>query len=195
MLTVSRPVFGLAHDLGSVGGTSKSALFTIGYTQEDAIQFQGQGEDIQSVQSLWKEYFAEDDLVAFFYKDYDHATNYCDVLDNRVSRDSKAAAGQDYLTITSLAVRQVWGALQYTNTEQRPLVFLKEISSNSDIQTVDVIFPAMPIFLYFNPELIKHTLDPLLENDRYHYPNKYAQVSSDSYVRFRGSQKPNKLPA
>ncbi|KAH8670727.1 hypothetical protein BGZ61DRAFT_521665 [Ilyonectria robusta] len=183
------PVFGLAHDLGSVGSTSKSALFTIGYTQEDAIQFQGQGEDIQSAQSLWKEYFAEDELVAFFYKDYDHATNYCDVLDNRVSRDSKAAAGQDYLTITSLAVRQVWGALQYTNTEQRPLVFLKEISSNSDIQTVDVIFPAMPIFLYFNPELIKYTLDPLLENDRYHYPNKYAQHDLGTFPIARGYPK------
>ncbi|KAH6989708.1 hypothetical protein BKA56DRAFT_576247 [Ilyonectria sp. MPI-CAGE-AT-0026] len=180
------PVFGLAHDLGSVGSTSKSALFTIGYTQEDAIQFQGQGEDIQSAQSLWKEYFAEDELVAFFYKDYDYATNYCDVLDNRVSRDSKAAAGQDYLTITSLAVRQVWGALQYTNTEQRPLVFLKEISSNSDIQTVDVIFPAMPIFLYLNPELIKYTLDPLLENDRYHYPNKYAQHDLGTFPIARG---------
>lgn len=195
MLTVSRPVFGLAHDLGSVGSTYKSALFTIGYTQEDAIQFQGQGEDIQSAQSLWKEYFAEDELVAFFYKDYDYATNYCDILDSRVSTDSKVVAGQDYLTITSLAVRQVWGALQYTNTEQRPLVFLKEISSNSDIQTVDVIFPAMPIFLYFNPDLIKYILDPLLENDRYHYPNKYAQVSSDSCVGFIGSQEPNKLPA
>ncbi|KAF7557472.1 hypothetical protein G7Z17_g746 [Cylindrodendrum hubeiense] len=180
------PVFGLAHDLGNVGSTSKSALFTIGYTQEEAIQFQGQEKDIQSIQSLWKEFFAEDELVTFFYKDYDYATKYSDALDSRVSKDSKAAAGQDYLTITSLAVRQVWGALQYTNTENRPLVFLKEISSNSDIQTADVIFPAIPIFLYFNPDIIKYTLDPLLENDRYHYPNKYAQHDLGTFPIAKG---------
>ncbi|KAH7121856.1 hypothetical protein B0J13DRAFT_159154 [Dactylonectria estremocensis] len=180
------PVFALAHDLGSVGSTSKSALYTIGYTQEEAIQFQGQEEDIQSIQSLWKAYFSEDELVTFFYKDYDYATTYCENLDSRVSKDSKAAAGQDYLTITSLAVRQVWGALQYTNTKEQPFVFLKEISSNSDIQTVDVIFPAIPIFLYLNPDIIKYTLDPLLENDRYHYPNKYAQHDLGTFPIAKG---------
>lgn len=66
----------------------------------------------------------------------------------------------------------------WTGSGDDVVVFLKEISSNSDIQTVDVLFPALPIMLYLNPDLIRQTLAPLLENARFHYPNDFAQVSS-----------------
>jgi hypothetical protein len=33
--------------------------------------------------------------------------------------------------------------------------FIKEISSDGDVSTVDVIYPAAPFFLYFNPELLR----------------------------------------
>ncbi|KAL7933233.1 DUF1793 domain-containing protein [Trichoderma chlorosporum] len=169
------PVFAFARDLGMVGRISSSTLFTIGIAQDDAILFQGRGSSPDQVPSLWADYFNEEDLVPFFYKDYTYAIQYADNFDNRVARDSIAAGGQDYLTITSLAVRQAFGALQYTGTRDNVRVFLKEISSNSDIQTVDVIFPTWPIMLYLDPNLIKYTLSPLLENQESgHYPNKYA---------------------
>lgn len=173
---VNRPVFAFARDLGSVGrGGSASTLFTIGIAQQDAILFQGQGSSAQQVPSLWTSYFDESELVPFFYKDYSYASQYATNLDNRIARDSIEAGGEDYLTITSLAVRQAFAALQYTGTPDNVRVFLKEISSNSDIQTVDVIFPTWPIMLYLDPNLIKYTLSPLLENQESgHYPNKYA---------------------
>ncbi|KAH6604549.1 glutaminase a [Trichoderma cornu-damae] len=170
------PVFAFARDLGSVGTSgSASTLFTIGVAQDDAILFQGQGGSPQEIPSLWTNYFNEQDLVPFFYGDFAYASQYATSLDNRVASDSIAAGGKDYLTITSLAVRQAFGALQYTGTEDNVRVFLKEISSNSDIQTVDVIFPTWPIMLYLDPNLIKYTLSPLIENQESgHYPNKYA---------------------
>lgn len=161
-----------------MGGDWVNTLFTIGYTQDDAINFQGKEAGPRGVPSLWKQFFSEDQLVSFFYKDYGFARQHSARLDARVARDSIAAGGNDYLTITSLSVRQVFGALGITGTRDRTLVFLKEISSNSDIQTVDVIFPAFPILLYLNPDLIRYMLDPLLENSRAHYPNNYAQVST-----------------
>jgi hypothetical protein len=52
---------------------------------------------------------------------------------------------------------------------------MKEISSNGNTQTVDVVFPLHPVLLYFNPGLLKLLLDPLFENQESgHYPNKYA---------------------
>ncbi|KAL7901531.1 hypothetical protein HDV63DRAFT_410931 [Trichoderma sp. SZMC 28014] len=170
------PVFAFARDLGAVGRSgSASTLFTIGIAQQDAILFQGQGSSAEQVPSLWTSYFDESELVPFFYKDYSYASQYATNLDNRIARDSVEAGGDDYLTITSLAVRQAFGALQYTGTPDNVRVFLKEISSNSDIQTVDVIFPTWPIMLYLDPNLIKYTLSPLLENQESgHYPNKYA---------------------
>lgn len=46
------------------------------------------------------------------------------------------AAGQNYATITSLSVRQAYGGLQLTGTKDNPLVFLKEISSDGNVNTV-----------------------------------------------------------
>jgi hypothetical protein len=54
-------------------------------------------------------------------------------------------------------------------------LFLKEISSDGNVQTVDVIFPFHPILLYTNPALLKLLLDPLFENQESgQYPNKYS---------------------
>ena len=51
------PTFGFAVDLGSVGATPVSTLFSLGLTQEQAIQFDG-ADGIVSVPSLWTSYFA-----------------------------------------------------------------------------------------------------------------------------------------
>jgi hypothetical protein len=52
---------------------------------------------------------------------------------------------------------------------------MKEISSNGNMQTVDVVFPLHPVLLYFNPNLLKLLLDPLFENQESgHYPNQYS---------------------
>ena len=86
-----------------------------------------------------------------------------------------AAGGQDYLTITSLALRQAFAGTQLAGTEAKPYLFLKEISSDGNAQTVDVIFPTHPVILYTNPALLKLLLDPLFENQEGgHYPNTYS---------------------
>jgi hypothetical protein len=56
----SRPVFAFAKEFGSVGGQSASTLFSLGYTQDNAISFLGQGSGMTSVPSLWKSYFSND---------------------------------------------------------------------------------------------------------------------------------------
>ncbi|KAJ2990661.1 hypothetical protein NUW58_g2838 [Xylaria curta] len=170
------PVFGFAKDLGSVSKNSVDTLFTIGLTQDNAIQLLGEGSGLTTYPSLWKSYFkSELAAVTFFYKDYKTAAGLATSLDNKVASDSISAAGQDYLTITSLSVRQTFGALQFTGTDSDPIVFLKEISSNSDIQTVDVIFPAIPLILYTNPKLLNYLLKPLfLNQENGHYPNTNA---------------------
>lgn len=170
-------------------------LFTIGYTQQDAIIFQGKGDAPRAIPSYWAQYHKEPDLVSVFFNDWDHAKKVSDALDKKVSDDSKAAAGADYATITSLAVRQTFGALTYTGTKDEILVWQKEISSNSVVQTVDVIYPTWPFMLYFDPNLIKYTLAPLLENQASgHYPNKYAIHDLGRYPRALGYPKGNDEP-
>lgn len=195
LLTHHRPVFAFSRDLGRVSGGLTSTMFTIGVAQEEAILFNGI-EKGQRMPSLWKDYFADEiDLLTFFYRDYGYATQASNKLDNRIAQDSKAAAGQDYLTITSLALRQAFGGLQYTGTKDNVRVFLKEISSNSDIQTVDVIFPAFPIMMYLQPNLIKWTLAPLLEYQKSgRYPNKWAVHDLGRFPVARGYDDGNDEP-
>ena len=47
------------------------------------------------------------------------------------------AGGQGYLSLTSLAARQAFGAIEYTNTPTEPWLFMKEISSDGNVNTVD----------------------------------------------------------
>jgi len=98
-----------------------------------------------------------------------------EATDDQFAGDSIAAGGQDYLTITSLSARQAFAAVQLCGTDAKPYLFLKEISSDGNIQTVDVLYPAMPIFLYSNPILVKYLLDPLFENQEAgQFPQTYA---------------------
>jgi hypothetical protein len=54
-------------------------------------------------------------------------------------------------------------------------LFIKELSSDGNIQTVDVIYPFFPILLYLEPSLVKLMLDPLFENQESgQFPQNYS---------------------
>lgn len=98
-----------------------------------------------------------------------------------------AAAGQSYLTVTSLAARQAFAGVQLTGTTDKQYLFLKEISSDGDIQTVDVIFPFHPVLMYANPDLLRIMLDPLFENQESgNYPNDYSMHDMGAYPNATG---------
>ncbi|KAL2162388.1 hypothetical protein VTH06DRAFT_7301 [Thermothelomyces fergusii] len=183
-----RPVFAFSHDLGDVGETEVERLFTLGLIQDQAINFAGKSGQLEAVPGLWSSYYQDQvSALVAFYNDYQHASQASAALDERIRRDSEAAAGADYAIVTTLAVRQTFGALQYAGTASKPYIFLKEISSNSDIQTVDVIFPAYPIFMYLNASLGRYLLDPLFENQESGaYPNKYAEHDLGTFPVARG---------
>lgn len=169
------PVFGFAKNLGSVGATPVTTLFTIGLSQQQAIQFVG-ANGLETLNSLWTSYWSNDTgAMQFFHNDYSNMNSVSTALDNQIASDSLAAAGQDYLTITSLAVRQAFGAGELVGTPANPYIFVKEISSDGDTNTVDVLFPMHPILLYTNPQLLNFVLKPLYENQESgHYPNAYS---------------------
>ncbi|KAJ5299717.1 hypothetical protein N7476_011274 [Penicillium atrosanguineum] len=169
------PVFGFSYDMGAVDDTPVSVLFSLGLTQDEAVQFQG-ASTYAPVPSLWKSYFdSELDALSFFHNDYEDSSTISGSFDSQVAKDSLAIGGDDYLVLTSLSARQAFGATQLAGTEDKMYLFLKEISSDGNMNTVDIIFPAYPIFLYSNPELLKLVMEPLYENQEAgKYPNSYA---------------------
>jgi hypothetical protein len=169
------PVFGFSSDLGTVNSSPVSTLFSLGLTQDEAIQFEG-ADGYNPVPSLWKSYFdTELEALSFFHNDFEDSSILCSAYDSQVAKDSLAVGGDDYLVLTSLSARQAFGATQLTGTKDKMYLFLKEISSNGNMNTVDVIFPAYPIFLYSNPEFLKLVMEPLYENQEAgKYPNSWA---------------------
>ncbi|CAL1172487.1 unnamed protein product [Cladocopium goreaui] len=72
--------------------------------------------------------------------------------------------GQQYADIGALVYRQVMGATStaWNNQTGEAWPFMKEISSDGDVSTVDVIFPAFPLFLHAAPEFFRKLLIPLM---------------------------------
>jgi hypothetical protein len=85
-------------------------------------------------------------------------------LDTTLTADLTRTAGANYAYLCVLAYRQAWAAHGFVaNLDGQPLVFGKENFSNGSIGTVDVLYPAAPFFLFFNPVLLEAELRPLME--------------------------------
>jgi hypothetical protein len=73
---------------------------------------------------------------------------------------------ESYLAILMLSLRQILASNVITRKHpdiSKPTIFQKEISSDGKTNTVDVIHPAMPFYLYANPEMLRLLLDPVFE--------------------------------
>lgn len=175
------PVFAHAFDLGSVGTQSTSRVFSIGLTQEDAIQYDG-AKGVVPLPSLWTQYFSDEvSAVSFFQNDYEAAKQLSSSLDDKVQSDASAIS-DDYAKLATLSLRQAYGATQLVGTNETQYVFLKEISSDGNVNTVDVIFPAHPAYLYTNPTFLKLLLAPLFENQEAgQYPNRWSMHDLGSH--------------
>lgn len=170
------PVFAYAVNIGELGSTTQSTLWQISLHQKNCVQFQGTKNAVQKLPCMWTNYFDTELAAAqWFYNDYSNAKKMATSFDTKVQSDSMAAGGADYAKLTTLAVRQAFGATEFANTPAKPLVFMKEISSDGNVNTVDVIFPFHPIAIYTNATLLKYLLDPLFINQEAgNWPQMYS---------------------
>lgn len=177
------PVFALASDFGSISSPTEPLVFAIGHIRDPAISYIVANNEHQD-RSLyfWSQYSDAASLIKAFLQGYQDALSQATGFDSQVENDASAIS-EDYAGIVALSIRQAMGSMEVTisktndgswNTDD-VLVFMKEISSDGNINTVDVIFPAWPVLLYTNPILGKHLLEVLF---RYQatgqYPNAWS---------------------
>lgn len=83
--------------------------------------------------------------------------------DARVQKECVAAGGTHFADLANLSYRQALGAHKIVaDIDGKPMMFSKENFSNGCIGTVDVLYPAAPIMLAYNPEMLAANLRPLL---------------------------------
>jgi hypothetical protein len=154
------PVFAFNFALGQVGAkAAKPIVLALGDVRDPAVSYQK-----VPVPPLWRSYWADwPQMVSSFCDDADAARARADQRDARIVSDATKAGGTKYAAICTLALRQAFGATEMVGTTAKPWMFMKEISSDGNISTVDVMYPSFPVFLYTNPRLIRYQMDPLFE--------------------------------
>jgi hypothetical protein len=170
------PVFAYSKRFGLESGTgTESVLFTIAHIQDPVTQY-ASARGLTFMRPLWKSWFPKvETLIEFHYGDFSNAESLSRNYSDQLRIDAYKSGSSNYVDIVALSARQAMGATSFSGTPQNPLLFLKEISSNGNSQTVDVIFPAFPFFLYTNPRWAAYLLEPLIEHQLSgQYPNDYS---------------------
>ncbi|OQE20019.1 hypothetical protein PENSTE_c014G03865 [Penicillium steckii] len=154
---------------------SDSVTFTLALIQIPVVQYAA-ARGLTQMRPLWESWFpTTEELLTFHYNDHAVAGSLASNYSIQLAKDAYLSGADDYVDIVALSARQVMGATTFSGTPENPILFLKEISSNGNFQTIDVIFPAFPFFLYTNPRWLAYLLEPLIEHMLSgQYPNTYA---------------------
>lgn len=152
------PVMAFAWDAMGKDGTHKPVTLLIGYDERYTVELFG-----RRLEPAWRNTWS--DLgAAIAAADDPGAAGRGPEADERLMADLRRIGGEKYARLAALTFRQTLAAHTIARDwDGTPLMFSKENFSNGCIGTVDVIFPASPFFLCFNPELLKAQLRPVLD--------------------------------
>ncbi len=136
------------------------ALLLIGYDEVASINYFGR---------LLPSYYARNgktitQALREFYDRRDELLSRCDCFDEALLAEAKSKGGEDYALILSAAYRQTVAAHKLVADVDGKLLFIsKENDSNGCAATVDVSYPSVPLFLMYQPELVRGMLRPILK--------------------------------
>ncbi|CAI7630360.1 unnamed protein product [Penicillium crustosum] len=159
----STNVVGFSHDLGTTA-EEVTVTFAVGHVREESINYFGAAQ----TGYYRAQYPSIFDAVSYFLDDYSGANEESATFDSLIQSTGVSSYGSNYSDILALSVRQVYGGIEITIPNDsldtsNTRAFIKEISSDGNINTVDVIFATFPIFYLLSPDYIKLLLDPILQ--------------------------------
>lgn len=132
--------------------------------------------------------------IAKAFSDYTFASIKAKAFSDRLFLDATRAGGEKYAEMLSLAYRQVCAAHKLVLDENGDILYIsKECHSNGCAATVDVSYPSIPMFLLYNPELVRGMMRPVIKyarssewtfdfapHDVGQYPHVNGQVYADN---------------
>ena len=152
-------VLAYTNNLGAVSKEGAKGHLMMGYDDVYSIEYL-----YQHLLPYWKHDGKVDIYQAFEKAEsaYPSLQQRCNAFDQKMMKDAENAGGKQYAELCALAYRQAIAAHKLVKDNDGNLLFLsKENNSNGCINTVDVTYPSAPLFLLYNPELMKGMLNPI----------------------------------
>lgn len=142
------------QDLGEVkSGDTKHTYVELAYDERFSVQF------FHGNLRPWWNKDGKQTIQGQLLKaatDHDQVLSLCDQFDQQLRARSVQAGGQKYADLLDLAYRQSIAAHAIVQSPKGELLFMsKENFSNGSINTVDITYPSAPLYLLYNPDLLK----------------------------------------
>jgi hypothetical protein len=175
-------------DLGKVGANGKEQLFLIGYDDLYSIQYFN-----QNLRAWWKLQPGAtiEQQLSEAATGYAETISKCEMFNRQLRNDAIKAGGEQYARLCELAYRQSIAAHKLLKSPEGEMLFLsKENFSNGSINTVDITYPSAPLYLVYNPELLKGMLNGIFyysESGKWKQPfaahdlGKYPLANGEDY--------------
>ncbi len=165
--------------------TSKklSDVITLAYDDVKSIQYFGKNIDAYYI----KQYKTFENMLKCAVSDFEEVKEEALKQEKEIIKDAKKVSDQ-YADLISLSYRQAIGAHKAAVDENGDVLFLsKECHSNGCIATVDVTYPSIPMFLRYNPELVKGMIRPIMKyNETDMWPYEFAPHDCGRYPLCNG---------
>lgn len=175
------PVLAATLDLGQVSARPVSRHLIVAYDDIYSIEY-----NHRKLRALWRSKEVADPekkILAAAERDYSRLMKRCEKFDRQLAESARKSGGEEYAAICALVYRQAIAAHKLVvDTDGTKFFFSKECFSNGSINTVDVTYPSTPMFLIYNPELVKGMMEPIFqarESGRWTKP--FAPHDSGSY--------------
>ena len=148
-------VLGAVTDLGEVTEAASLTL-ALGYDEVASVNYFGQ--QLEPYYKQEQPDFVQ--LLATALEEHEGIIERVTAFDRQLYADALDAGGEQYADLCVLAYRQAVAAHTLVESPDGELLFLsKENNSNGSINTVDVTYPSAPLFLLYNPDLLKGMLN------------------------------------
>jgi hypothetical protein len=154
------PVMACEFALGKVGAQPASRHLMLAYDDMYSIEYLG-----VKLRPYWRRNGMDaEKLLQTASQQYASLAKRCKAFDEELMADLTRVGGAGYARLCALSYRQaIAGHKLAAAPDGRPMLFAKECFSNGCIATVDVIYPAAPIFMLFSNDLLKASVTPVLD--------------------------------
>jgi hypothetical protein len=187
------PVLSAVFDLGSVGPGGARRHLILAYDDLLSVEYFG-----KKLPAWWRrdKTATAEAMLAVAEREYDQTLQRCDTFDAELAERTKRCGSEEYSRLCQLAYRQAIAAHKLVAApDGQPLWFSKENFSNGSIGTVDVTYPSAPLFLIYNPTLVKGMMEPIFhftESGRWSKP--FAAHDVGTYPQANGQTYPEDMP-